>query len=184
LFFFLFVCLVRLVLVLLFVLFVLLVLVLVLSVVVLLLLVLVFVLVLLFVLLVLVFLVLVLLVLLPVLLPVLFLFVLFVLLVLVLLLLWRYNSERVFTLSTIPFHIRRSCNCSAHFTSFVFFRSFLTSSSHRDLGLPVGLPVNGFHFCIIFTQHCHYVPSPHINRVLSYPFTSPRLSSYYQPLIP
>jgi hypothetical protein len=53
--------------------------------------------------------------------------------------------------STISFHLRRSCTCSAHFVSLIFFRSFLTSSSHQDLGLPAGLPVNGFQLCILFT---------------------------------
>ena len=103
-----------------------------------------------------------------------------------LLLLWCYNSERFLALSTIAFHLEQSCTCSAHFTSLIFFRSFLTSSSHLDLDLPAGLPVNGFHLCIHFScfQHCHYVPSPHINRVLSYPFNSCRLSSYYRPFIP
>ena len=46
----------------------------------------------------------------------------------------------------LPF--RAVLYCSAHFTSFIFSRPFLTSSSHRDLGLPAGLPVNGFHLCI------------------------------------
>ena len=50
--------------------------------------------------------------------------------------------------STIPFHLRRSWTCSVHFMSFIFFKSFLTSSSHRDLSLPTGLSVNGFHLCI------------------------------------
>ena len=48
--------------------------------------------------------------------------------------------------------LRRSCTCSAHFVSFIFFRSFLTPSFHRDLGLPAGLPANGFHLCINFTM--------------------------------
>ena len=102
----------------------------------------------------------------------------------ILLLLWRYNPVRVLTFSTISFHLRRSCTCSAHFISFILFRSFLTSYSHRDLGLPADLPVNSFHLGILFTQHCHYVPSAHINRVLSYPFNSRMFSSYYQPFIP
>jgi len=68
-----------------------------------------------------------------------------------LLLLWRYNSDTVLAFSTISFHFRRSCTCSAHFISFIFFRAFMTSPSHRDLGLPAGLPVNGFHLCILFT---------------------------------
>ena len=81
-----------------------------------------------------------------------------------LLLLWRYNSETVLAFPTIAFHLERFCTCSAHFTSFIFFKweenfytdcncwSFLTSSSHLDLDLPAGLPVNGFHFCILFTM--------------------------------
>ena len=68
-----------------------------------------------------------------------------------LLLLWRYSCDRFLALSTISFHLRRSCTCSAQFISFILFRSFLTSSSHRDLGLPSGLPVNGFHSCNLFT---------------------------------
>ena len=70
----------------------------------------------------------------------------------ILLLLRRYNSDRVLAFSAIAFHLRRSCPCSAHFVSFIFFRSFLTSSSHRFLGLPADLPVNGFHLCILFTM--------------------------------
>ena len=69
-----------------------------------------------------------------------------------LILLCRYNSDTVLAFSTISFHLRRSCTCSAHFISFIFFTSFLTSSSHRDLGLHVGLPVNGFHLCILSTM--------------------------------
>ena len=67
------------------------------------------------------------------------------------LLLWRYISDKFLPFSTISFHLERSCTCSAHFTSFIFFRPFLTSSSHWDLGFPAGLPVNGFHLCILFT---------------------------------
>ena len=70
---------------------------------------------------------------------------------LLLLLLQRNNSDTVLTFSTIASHLERSCTCSAHFTSFICFRSFLTSSSHRDLCLTAGLPVNGCHLCILFT---------------------------------
>ena len=68
------------------------------------------------------------------------------------LLLWRYISDRVLAFSIISFHLRQFCTCSAHFISFIFFRSFLTSSSYRDLGLPAGLPASGFHLCILFTM--------------------------------
>jgi len=63
---------------------------------------------------------------------------------------WCYNSGRVLAFSTVPFHLRQSWTY-VHFMSFIFFRSFLTLSSHRDLGLPTGLPVNGYHLCIFFT---------------------------------
>jgi hypothetical protein len=33
----------------------------------------------------------------------------------------------------------------------IFFRLFLTSSSYRDLDIPTGLLVNGFHLYIFFT---------------------------------
>ena len=64
----------------------------------------------------------------------------------IILLLWRYNSERILAFSTISFHLEWSCTCSAHFTSFIFFKSSLTSSH------PAGLPVNGFHLCFLFTM--------------------------------
>jgi hypothetical protein len=51
--------------------------------------------------------------------------------------------------STISFHLRRSSTCSVHFISFVFFKSFLTSSSHLDSGFPTGLFVNGFHLYVL-----------------------------------
>ena len=57
-------------------------------------------------------------------------------------------SGTVLVFSTISFNLRRSWTCSAHFISFIFLRSFLTSSSHRDFGLPTGLFVDGFHLYI------------------------------------
>jgi hypothetical protein len=68
-----------------------------------------------------------------------------------LLLLWRYNSDRVLAFSTIAFHLKRSWTCSTHCISFIFFKSFMTSSYHRDIDLPTGLLVNGFHLYIFFT---------------------------------
>jgi hypothetical protein len=86
------------------------------------------------------------------------------LLLLLLLLLWRCNSDRVLAFSTISFHLRRSWTFSVHFISLIFFKSFLMSSSHLDLGLPTGLLVNGFHFYIFFTvlffRHSIYVSKP------------------------
>ena len=72
------------------------------------------------------------------------------LLLLLLVLAWRYNSGRVLAFSTIPFHLRRSWTSSVHSMSFIFFTSFLTSS-HRHLGLPTALLVNGFHLYIFVT---------------------------------
>ena len=95
-----------------------------------------------------------------------------------LLLPWRYNCDRVSALSAISFHLGRSWSCSAHSISFSFFKSFLTSHSwhhipditfltshsHRDLDHPAGLPLNGFHLCILFNYasfgHSIYVSKP------------------------
>ena len=65
---------------------------------------------------------------------------------------WRYNSGRILAFSTISFHLRRSWICSAHFISLIFFGSFLKTTSHRDLDFPSGLPVNGFHLCLLLTM--------------------------------
>ena len=53
-----------------------------------------------------------------------------------LLLLLHHNSGRVLAFSTKFFHLRRTWTRFTHFISFIFLRSFLTSSSHWDLGLP------------------------------------------------
>jgi len=70
----------------------------------------------------------------------------------------------VLAFSTISFHLRRSCTCSAHFISLIFFWSFLTSSFHRDLGLPAGLPCEWFPFvcCFYYASFVHsiYVSKP------------------------
>jgi hypothetical protein len=68
-----------------------------------------------------------------------------------LLFLLRYNSDKVLTFSTIAFHLRRSWTCSLHFISFILFKSFLTSSFHRDLGLLTCLLVNSLNLYIFFT---------------------------------
>ena len=64
----------------------------------------------------------------------------------------RYNSCRVLAFSTIFFHSWRSWACSVHLRSFIFLRSFLTSSSHLCLGLPTGRVIYGCHLCIFFTM--------------------------------
>jgi hypothetical protein len=69
-----------------------------------------------------------------------------------LLLLQRYNSSSLgFLNNNLPFW-RRSWKCSVYLKSWIFFISFLISS-HRDLGLPDALPVNGFHLYFFFLQH-------------------------------
>jgi hypothetical protein len=54
--------------------------------------------------------------------------------------------------SKMSFHLRRFWTCSVHVISFAFFKSFPTSSSYRDLGLPTSLLVNGFHLYIFLTE--------------------------------
>jgi hypothetical protein len=69
----------------------------------------------------------------------------------VLLLNKRYNSCIVLAFTTIFFHSWQSWNCSVHFRSFIFLRSFLTSTSHLCLGLPTGRVIYGRHLYIFFT---------------------------------
>ena len=77
---------------------------------------------------------------------------------LLLLLLYQpYNSGRVLVFSTVSFHLSRSWTRSDHFTTFSFFRSFLTPSSHLDLGLPIGRFVIGCHLYIFFTMLDEYL---------------------------
>jgi len=71
---------------------------------------------------------------------------------LLLLLSKRYNSCRALAFSTIFFHSWRSWACSVHLRSFIFLRSFLTSSSHLCLGLPTGRVIYGCHLYIFFTM--------------------------------
>jgi hypothetical protein len=78
-------------------------------------------------------------------------FLLLLLLLILLLLLPHYNSDKVLAISTISFHLRRSWTCSISFIRVILLMSFLTSSSHRDLGPPAGLLVNGFHLHIFLT---------------------------------
>ena len=58
-----------------------------------------------------------------------------------LLLIKRYNLFKVLACSTSFFHLSLSCA--------TFFQ--LRTSSHRNLGLPVGLLAMGFHLLIFFT---------------------------------
>ena len=63
----------------------------------------------------------------------------------------RYNSCRVLAFSTVFFYSWRSWVCSVHLRSFIFLRSFLTSSYHLCLGLPTGRVIYGCHLYIFFT---------------------------------
>jgi hypothetical protein len=64
----------------------------------------------------------------------------------------RYNSCTVLAFSTIFFYSWRSWACSVHLWSFIFLRSFLTSSSHLCLGLPTSRVIYGCHLYIFFTM--------------------------------
>ena len=72
----------------------------------------------------------------------------------------------VLAFSTIAFRLKRSWTCSTHFIAFIFSKSSLTSSSHRYLGLPTGLLVNGFHvyiFCTILVSGILFVCPNQLN---------------------
>ena len=65
----------------------------------------------------------------------------------------RIEIIRAFVLvASVSFYLRRPWICSAHFISFIFIGSFLKSTSNRDLNFTPGLPVNGFHLCILLTM--------------------------------
>ena len=65
----------------------------------------------------------------------------------------RIEIIRAFVLvASVSFYLRRPWICSAHFISFIFFGSFLKTTSHGDLDIPSGIPVNGFHLCLLLTM--------------------------------
>ena len=68
-----------------------------------------------------------------------------------LLLIKRYNLFEVLACSTAFFHLSLSCATFFQLCTFIFIISSKTSSSHRNLGLPVGLLAMGFHLLIFFT---------------------------------
>jgi hypothetical protein len=71
-------------------------------------------------------------------------------LIIIIIIIMHYNSGRVSAFSTMTFHLGRSWTCSVHLTIYIRLMSFLISSSHRDLGLPAGLPVRGYAFLLIW----------------------------------
>jgi hypothetical protein len=67
-----------------------------------------------------------------------------------LLLLKRYNLFKVLACSTTFFHLSLSCATFFQLRTFILFISSKTSSSHHNLGLPIGLLYVGFHLLIFF----------------------------------
>ena len=65
------------------------------------------------------------------------------------LLLHLYNSLWVLACSIISFHCFLSCTFCFQFFTPILARSFLTSSSHLNLGLPFGLVAYSFHLYMI-----------------------------------
>jgi len=60
-----------------------------------------------------------------------------------------YNSLWVLTCSIISFHFFLSCVVCFQLFTPIFFKSFLTSSSHLTLDLPFGLVAYGFNLCMV-----------------------------------
>jgi len=71
------------------------------------------------------------------------------LLIILLLLLQLYNSLWVLACSIISFHFFLSCVVRFQLFTPIFLKSFLTSSSHLNLGLPFGLAAYGFHLYMV-----------------------------------
>ena len=70
---------------------------------------------------------------------------------LLLLLVIRYNPFKVLACSTTLFHLSHFCVTFFQLHTFMLFISSKTSSSQRNLGLPVCLLDMGFHLLIFFT---------------------------------
>ena len=68
-----------------------------------------------------------------------------------LLLIKRYNIFKVLVCSTTLFHLSLFCVTFFQLHTFMLLISSKTSSSQRNLGLPVGLLDMGFHLLIFFT---------------------------------
>jgi len=62
----------------------------------------------------------------------------------IIILIWHYNPLRVFAFSAKSFQVLLSLAISFQFLTFSFFRSSMTSSCRRCLGLPTGLVPIGF----------------------------------------
>ena len=77
------------------------------------------------------------------------------LLLLLLLLIKRYNLYKALSCSTTSFQLCLFCATFFQLLMFMLFISSKTSSSHRVLGLPIGLLDMGFHlliFCILLSS--------------------------------
>ena len=62
----------------------------------------------------------------------------------IILIIWHYNTLWVFSFSAKSLQVLLPLAASFQFLTFSFFRSSMTSSCHRCLGLPTGLVPTGF----------------------------------------
>ena len=64
--------------------------------------------------------------------------------IIIVVVIWHYNPLSVFAFSAKSLQVLLSLAVSFQFLTFSFFRSSITSSCHRYLGLPTGLIPIGF----------------------------------------
>ena len=67
-----------------------------------------------------------------------------IIIIIIIVTIWHYNPLWVFAFSAKSLQVLLSLAASFQFLTFSFFRSSMTSSYHRCLGLPIGLVPIGF----------------------------------------
>ena len=94
----------------------------------------------------------------------------------IIIIIWHYNHLWVFTFSTKSLQVLLSLAVSFQFFTFTFFRSSMTSSCHRCLGLPTALvPIRlqsnsfpvGLAWCILWIYPNHLILRALMNLTIS-----------------
>src|SRR5215475_5063585 len=102
--------------------------------------------------------------------------------VIIIIIIWKYNPLWVFAFSAKSLQVLLSLAASFQFLTFSFFRSSVTSSCHRCLGLPTGLvPIGlqsdsfpvGLAWSILWICPSHLILCSLMNLTISAPSINP-----------
>ena len=85
--------------------------------------------------------------------------ILYIIIIIIIIVVWHYNPLWVFAFSAKSLQVLLSLAVSFQFLTFTFFRSSMTSSCHRCLGLPtvlvpIGLQSNSFLVGLAWSIRC------------------------------